>query len=153
MTRLILEDGTRLEAYKHRQTRRYLQLSLDGVAYSRLVCAGGGEPLKTPDRYRPVTRLAALEFVFREWHPLNEGAPDYEAMARALERMLALAEAGGRAEYDPEWLVRQRRFEAAVAKARAFERANDPRYRGASPGVEGNVFFGDLDDFDERAAA
>ncbi len=65
-------------------------------------------------------------------------------MSRELERCSRSRSLAARATYDPEWLARQRRFEAAAKQARSFERATDPRYRGSSLALDGDNFVGDL---------
>ena len=57
MHEIRLEDGTRLDAYKHIITRRYLHLTRNCTAYAPLVDSA----------YRPMGLLVAVEGVFEGW--------------------------------------------------------------------------------------
>jgi hypothetical protein len=59
MFEVELEDGARMDAYKHRMTRRYLYLAEDGRAFE---CVSGG-------RYREVDPFMALAGACEEWGP------------------------------------------------------------------------------------
>jgi hypothetical protein len=77
MFEVQLEDGRRLNAYKHRSTRRYFHLADDGRAFYYV--SGGG--------YREVDRPTAILSVFtpREiWRPTKaEEAALRESVCRA----------------------------------------------------------------------
>jgi hypothetical protein len=69
MHEVELDNGTRLQAYKHYWTRRYLHLS-DGLrAY--VFIGGGLGNLDDADRYRPVSLQRAIEAVM--CRPIGEG--------------------------------------------------------------------------------
>jgi hypothetical protein len=62
MFEVRLEDGTRLNAYKHRMTRRYFHLADDGRAFYYV----------SPSSYCEVDRPTAIRAVFRPrkvWRP------------------------------------------------------------------------------------
>jgi len=62
MFEVLLEDGTRLNAYKHSCTRRYFHLADDGRAFYYV----------SPSSYREVDRPSAILAVFRPrkaWRP------------------------------------------------------------------------------------
>jgi hypothetical protein len=73
MNELVLEDGSRVHAYKHIATRRYLCVGIDGRVYAE----------RPGDRYEEVTPLAALEDAFLDWEDLYPPPSDPEAV-RAL---------------------------------------------------------------------
>ena len=76
MNELVLEDGTRLHAYKNIATRRYLHLAVDGRAFAE----------RASDRYEEVTPLAALEEAFAGWEDLYPPPRDPEAVRALLAR-------------------------------------------------------------------
>jgi hypothetical protein len=65
-----LADDTRVRAYKHRATRRYLHLGEDGRAFAYV----------PRDRYREITLVEALEEAFFEWEYVFP-EPDAAAVA------------------------------------------------------------------------
>jgi hypothetical protein len=77
MFEVLLEDGTRLNAYKHRSTRRYFHLADDGRAFYYV----------SGDSYRQVDRPTAILSVFRPreiWRPTKaEEAALRESVSRA----------------------------------------------------------------------
>lgn len=147
MGEIRLDDGTRLHAYKHRETRRYLHLAAGGDAYAYVppprIDSGA-------DGYRPISRTEALEEAFFDWPSFHEGDADFAAELAMLAEARAAAERGEHVAYDHAWLARQRRFEAAVLAARRHEERNDPGF-SVLRFDEGNAFFGDLDDTDDAA--
>jgi hypothetical protein len=73
MDELVLEDGSRVHAYKHIATRRYLCVGVDGRVFAE----------RSRDRYGQVTPLAALEQAFMDWEDLYPPPGDPDAV-RAL---------------------------------------------------------------------
>jgi hypothetical protein len=76
-----LADGTRLEAYKHRITRRYLYLDAGGGAWGYDEARGGA-------RYRPMAVAAMLDLVLSPWWDTPLAEPEeivlcWEAIERA----------------------------------------------------------------------
>jgi hypothetical protein len=82
MFEVELEDGTRLHAYKHIWTRRYVHLDAGGAAY----CYDG-----EVDAYRPVALDWILEAALRPWWcglgaSLEDVAASWAAIRRARRR-------------------------------------------------------------------
>ncbi|HWK27914.1 MAG TPA: hypothetical protein VNS09_15220 [Solirubrobacter sp.] len=76
MGELALEGGLEVHAYKHRTTRRYLHLSVDGRAFNGQV----------PGRYREWSMREALAEAFTDWDTLVPGAAEPEAVRELLRR-------------------------------------------------------------------
>jgi hypothetical protein len=76
MNELVLEDGTRLHAYKSIATRRYLHLAVDGRAFAE----------RANDRFERVTPLEALEAAFAGWEDLYPPPREPEAVRALLAR-------------------------------------------------------------------
>jgi hypothetical protein len=76
-----LADGTRIEAYKHRITRRYLYLDADGRAWGYVETRRGG-------RYRPMASVAEmLDLVLRPWWDTDLVEPEEIVLCwQAIER-------------------------------------------------------------------
>lgn len=78
MFEVELSDGTRLQAYKHVDTRRYIHLASDGSAFAN----------QSPDRYVRVVAVDVLAQVFASLPGLaGVTAEQVEASRRALERV------------------------------------------------------------------
>jgi hypothetical protein len=76
MEELELEDGTRVDAYKHTDTRRYFHLAEDGRAF---IYAGDHD-------YREVTLAEAIREAFCGWETLSAGADDLALVRAAIRR-------------------------------------------------------------------
>lgn len=72
MFEVELEDGLRVHAYKHRDTRRYLHLGVDGSAWIYL---WSDEDTGTPS-YRPFLVDDLLELVLAEWARSDAASAD-----------------------------------------------------------------------------
>ena len=96
MNELVLEDGTRLHAYKSIATRRYLHLAVDGRAFAE----------RANDRYERVTPLEALEAAFAGWEDLYPPPRDPDGGARAARPPCA------RVNGYPRWAAITRRSRA-----------------------------------------
>ena len=68
MGQVELVDDTRVHAYKHVATRRYLHIGEDGRLFA----------FDVPDRYTQIDAGEAIEFVFDDWGELLP-APDRNA--------------------------------------------------------------------------
>ncbi len=151
MGELRLDDGTRLHAYKHRETRRYIHVSPDGRTFQYV------PPARLEDdddgAYRPISRTAAIEEGFLDWASFHEGDETFLEEEHRLAHMLELVRGGELAPFDAENLARQRRFEAACAAARIHEQAHDPGFSVLRFGDDGNRYFGDLTSIDDASAA
>jgi hypothetical protein len=71
-----LEDGTRLDAYKHKWTRRYFHLAGDGRAF---LYAGD-------HRYREIHPHAAILEAFETWEGCEPTAEEEAALQAALRK-------------------------------------------------------------------
>jgi hypothetical protein len=76
MFEVELEDGTRVHAYKHSDTRAYLHLGEDGRAFA-YVAKG---------RYRELDLVAALGHAFDQWDRLGATSVDRKAVAEAIRK-------------------------------------------------------------------
>ena len=74
MSELRLDDGTRVDAYKHINTRRYLHLSPSGEAF-------GYEP---PGLYRPLVLSDAIELAFYGWQRVGARPEDLDLVDDAV---------------------------------------------------------------------
>ena len=95
MHEVQLTDGTRIHAYKHRFSRRYLHLTPDGQSFR----------FEAPSRYRPSNLRADIRSVFMLWEDtLPNGIADMNVFERyAVEAALELADdEHGTAEPDPD---------------------------------------------------
>lgn len=81
MYELRLDDGTRVDAYKHVTTRRYLQLSAASVAYRYGV----------DGRYLGVNLAAAISDAFDGWERAAPRPRDLQLMALAVASARTLA--------------------------------------------------------------
>ena len=61
MHEIELEDGVRVHAYKHIDTRRYFHLGVDGRAFVYLWRGGG---------YQQIDRREVIDLVFARWQEL-----------------------------------------------------------------------------------
>ena len=84
MHEVQLTGGTRIHAYKHRFSRRYLHLTPDGQAFR----------FEAPSRYRPSSLRADIRSVFMCWEEeLPSGIADMDVFERyALRAALELAD-------------------------------------------------------------
>ena len=73
MCEIELADGTRVHAYKHNWTRRYLHLTRDGTAFQYTATG----------RYREVDRYTALVSVFGDWDWWVSPTEEEETAVRA----------------------------------------------------------------------
>jgi hypothetical protein len=73
MFEVELSDGTRLQAYKHIDTRRYVHLAADGATFA----------FNPPDRYDPVSKTDAFRAVFAGLPRLAGVTDDQLAVTRA----------------------------------------------------------------------
>jgi hypothetical protein len=71
---VLLDDGTVLNAYKHRITRRYFHLADDGRAFV----------YTTDDRYHEVDPHAAIKAVFAGWERHGTTQEERTALRAAL---------------------------------------------------------------------
>ena len=76
MSELRLDDGTRVDAYKHIDTRRYLHLSPSGQAFRY-------EP---PGLYRAVVLPDAIELAFYGWQRVGARPEDLDVVDDAVRR-------------------------------------------------------------------
>lgn len=76
MFEVAMGDGTRLHAYKHRMTRRYVHLDEQGRAFT--YC---GE-----DRYRRLPLADALELALEGWQVLHSSPEEVKAAWAAIQR-------------------------------------------------------------------
>ena len=74
MYELRLDDGTRVDAYKHVTTRRYLHLSVAGLALRYGV----------EGRYLGVDLASAITTAFEGWHRAAPGQRDVRLLAAAV---------------------------------------------------------------------
>jgi hypothetical protein len=74
MHEIRLDDGTRIDAYKHTTTRRYLHLSDDGRAFDYLGDGGYGE----------VDLATAIVRGFSGWERALPPPPHLQAMREAV---------------------------------------------------------------------
>ncbi len=80
---VVLDDGTVLNAYKHRWTRCYLHLAEDGRAFYYV----------TKALYREVDPYMAIKAVFAEWACCKPTPEEKRALRRALRNAAMRAEA------------------------------------------------------------
>lgn len=151
MGELRLDDGTRLHAYKHRETRRYVHASADGRTFRyvpppRLDSDDDGA-------YRPISRTDAIDDAFDDWESFHEGDEAFLADLERVAQVRAIAASGELAPFPAEHLARQRRFEAACAAAKHHERAHDPGFSVLRFGDDGSRYFGDLESIDDATQA
>jgi hypothetical protein len=78
-----LEDGTRLNAYKHRWTRCYFHLAGDGRAFYYV--SGGIDD----GHYRELGPRVAIRAVFRDWECCRPTASERMALRAALAKARA----------------------------------------------------------------
>jgi hypothetical protein len=84
-----LEDGTVLDAYKHRWTRCYFHLAKDGRAFYYVtddLCA------ETDGLYAETDPYRAIKAVFADWESCKPTPEQRRALRAALRRAAALAE-------------------------------------------------------------
>lgn len=81
MYELRLDDGTRVDAYKHVTTRRYLHLSLTGAALRYSV----------DGRYLGVGLPSAIATAFEGWQTAGPGPREVEHLAAAVASARRLA--------------------------------------------------------------
>jgi hypothetical protein len=74
-----LDDGSRLDAYKHITTRCYLHVSEDGRVFGYL----------TGGRYRQLDVATALEAVFASWECASPSPHELKALRVAIDRACA----------------------------------------------------------------
>jgi hypothetical protein len=74
MYELRLDDGTRVDAYKHVTTRRYLHLSAAGLALQ----------YGLEGRYLGVDLASAITTAFEGWHRAAPGQRDVRLLAAAV---------------------------------------------------------------------
>lgn len=82
MCEIELADRTRVHAYKHRSTRRYLHLADDGRAFTFTAAA----------EYRAITRAHAVEQAFVGWEHLLPQPENPASVRAALRRACATAD-------------------------------------------------------------
>lgn len=152
MGELRLDDGTRLHAYKHSETRRYAHIASDGRTFLYVPPARGAGDADEGS-YREISREAAIDEAFFDWSSFHEDDGAFAADVMRLAEVRGLAVAGDVAPYEAEFLARQRRFEAAVAAARLHEQTHDPGFSVLRFGDDGNRYFGDLPSIDDAAQA
>jgi hypothetical protein len=75
MHEVQLTDGTRIHAYKHWVTRRYMHLAADGRAFE--YCGTGGH-------YREIGLATAIVRAFDGWEQAQPPAEDVQAMLAAV---------------------------------------------------------------------
>lgn len=151
MGELRLDDGTRLHAYKHAETRRYAHIAADGRTFRYLPPARLDDP--DDGAYREISRATAIDEAFLDWSSFHENDWSFADEVQRLSEVRALAVAGELAPYPPEFLARQRRFEAAVVAARLHEKTHDPGFSVLRFGDDGHRYFGDLESVDEATKA
>jgi hypothetical protein len=83
MGSIELEDGTRLDAYKHTWTRCYLHLSGDGRAFYYIWRNGN---MNDDARYRECEPCVAIEAVFQDWECCTPTDSDRAALRAALRK-------------------------------------------------------------------
>ena len=74
MYEVRLDDGMRVDAYKHVTTRRYLHLSATGSALRYIV----------ENRYLGVDRASAITIAFEGWERAAPGPRDLQLLAAAV---------------------------------------------------------------------
>ncbi len=111
MCEIRLDDGTAVHAFKHRDTRRYCHLALDGQAYVYVAAPTPPGAEFEPGSYRAITREAAIEGAFRGWAMPFLSIVERGAMAREIDHARALARRGDEFPVDPAELELQRKFE------------------------------------------
>lgn len=146
MGELELEDGTSVHSYKHRSTRRYAHLGVDGQAYDYVPPRDFS--VGERGRYRPTTRIEAIEEVFFRWEDLHHPS-DHAGAVEQIGLARHVAAADGRMSIDVDALARQRRYDLACEAARRDERDLDPGFRLVRlTGDDGDGFVADLDGVD-----
>ncbi|MGI8731252.1 MAG: hypothetical protein ACR2LK_14960 [Solirubrobacteraceae bacterium] len=81
MCEIELADGSRVQAYKHISTRRYLHLDLQGCAFD----------YTWDGRYQPIPGRVAIELAFLGWETLFPLPDDPSAVANALRHACSAA--------------------------------------------------------------
>lgn len=114
MGELELSDGARVHAYKHRDTRRYLHLAVDGRAF--YYDWDGKTPGGGPYDYVEMPRTRALDAVVRGWKRMLRPA-DVDEIWAMVDAAWDVAAADGTFEIDPHELERQAEFEARQDEA------------------------------------
>lgn len=142
MGEIELEDGTSVHAYKHRSTRRYLHLGVDGRAFDYV--PPRAFDADDPGRYRPTSRVEAIEEAFYRWEDLHGPGDDREEVAAQLELAKHVAGTDGRMTVDLELLARQRRFDLACEAAARDDAEMDPGFADLRLSSEGDGFVADL---------
>ena len=84
MHEVKLRDGTRIQAYKHCDSRRYLHLSSDQQAWV----------YEEPDRYRRSHLYSAVIWTLRPWWHHDDGATEAERDYRRALDMLYMERLG-----------------------------------------------------------
>jgi hypothetical protein len=78
-----LEDGTRLDMYKHRWTRCYFHLSRDGRTFYYI---WPDDDMDEEERYREWEPYAAIEAVFEHWECCTPTENERAALRAALRK-------------------------------------------------------------------
>ena len=81
-----LDDGTVVNAYKHRWTRRYLHLSRDGRAFSYAYDCGYEK-----DCYARIDAYIAIAVAFERWESCTPTSDEEQALRSAVQRALTAA--------------------------------------------------------------
>lgn len=81
-----LEDGTVVDAYKHRWTRRYVHLAADGRAFSYAYDYGYEK-----DCYTPIDAYIAIAVAFERWECCRPTPEDKAALRSAVQRAVHAA--------------------------------------------------------------
>jgi hypothetical protein len=114
MGELELSDGTRVHAYKHRDTRRYLHIGVDGRTF---YYDWDGKTINDePIDYVELPRTRAIDAVFRGWRRMLEPG-DVEEIWAQVDAAWDVAAADGTFEVDPRELELQKEFEARQDEA------------------------------------
>lgn len=151
MGEIELEDGTSVHSYKHRSTRRYAHIGVDGQAYDYVPPRDFS--IGERGRYRPTTRVEAIEEAFFRWEDLHH-ADDHAGAADQIALARHVAATDGRMAFDADALARQRRYDLACDAARRDERELDPGFRLVRlTGDDGDGFVADLDRVEEYIQA
>lgn len=81
MHEIRLVDGSRLDAYKHVTTRRYLHLAPDGAAFA----------WRFDSTYRRIALAAAIVAAFDGWENAQPPPSDRQALCTAVARIQSWA--------------------------------------------------------------
>ena len=95
MFNVLLEDGTVLNAYKHRWTRCYFHLANDGRAFYYATGELYGDDLDAEDVYAEVDPHTAIKAVFADWECCKPTPQERRALRAALRRAAALGRRPG----------------------------------------------------------